>query len=505
MLFNSPEFLFAFLPITLFATAAALLWGGRTAGVAALALASLFFYGWWEAHALWVIGASIALNYTLAQAIAGSVDSKRRRWILVSGVAANLAALAYFKYANFLIANAAAVTGADMGALHVVLPLAISFYTFQQIAFLVDTSKGAMSRIPFKDYMISVVFFPHLIAGPLLHYKDIITQFEQRFSVTWTTVSVGLPVFAMGLAKKVAIADPIAQFVSPLFAKAQAAPLEFIEAWAAALGYTAQLYFDFSGYSDMAIGLGLMFGITLPLNFFSPYKATSIIEFWRRWHMTLSSFLRDYLYFPLGGSRVGPARRYGNLMIVMLLGGLWHGAAWTFVFWGALHGAFLVVNHVWRNVVGVRLGRLNAALLPIYGALTFVLVVVAWVFFRAPTFGTALNVLSGMFSPSVISLPGELRYHFNVGGIAGAVWGQGMSFADFVAFWSYAVLAYALIWVAPNTAQIFGLDGRSEVKPRQLGGATAAALVAAGTAGLFWISGFGVFSAVPSEFLYFKF
>lgn len=504
MLFNSLEFLFAFLPLTLLATAAALCLGGRTAGVATLTLASLFFYGWWEAHALWVIGVSIAANYSLAKAIANSRNPRRRRWILSAGVAANLGALAYFKYANFLIANAAAITGVDPGTLNVVLPLAISFYTFQQIAFLVDTRKGAMRRIPFKDYMISVVFFPHLIAGPLLHYRDIINQFEQRFAVTWTTVSIGLPVFVMGLAKKVAIADPIAQFVSPLFVKAQTAPLEFFEAWAAALGYAAQLYFDFSGYSDMAIGLGLMFGITLPLNFFSPYKATSMIEFWRRWHMTLSSFLRNYLYFPLGGSRVGPVRRYGNLMIVMLLGGLWHGAAWTFVFWGALHGGFLVVNHVWRNVVGVRLGRLDVALLPIYGALTFMLVVVAWVFFRAPTFGTALNVLSGMFSPSVVSLPGELRYHLDIGGIKGAIWGQGMSFADFVAFWTYATLAYGLTWLAPNTAQIFGLDGRNVLKPRQLRGATATALLA-GTSALFWISGFGVFSAVPSEFLYFKF
>lgn len=505
MLFNSLEFLFAFLPFTLLVTAAALHWGGRTAGVVALTLASVFFYGWWEAHALLIIAASIAFNFTLAQRIAGIDDTKRRRRTLVLGVAGNLTALAYFKYANFFIANVGAITGAHLGALNVVLPLAISFYSFQQIAFLVDTSHGKMSRIPFKDYLISVVFFPHLIAGPLLHYRDIITQFERRFMVNWSSVALGLPVFLMGLAKKVAVADPIAQFVSPLFAKAQAAPLEFFEAWAAALGYTAQLYFDFSGYSDMAIGLGLMFGITLPLNFFSPYKSTSIIEFWRRWHMTLSGFLRDYLYFPLGGGRVGPVRRYGNLMIVMLLGGLWHGAAWTFVFWGLLHGTFLVVNHLWRNIVGVRLGRLNAALLPVYCVLTFLFVVVAWVFFRAPTFGTALHVLSGMFHPAVVSLPGEFALHLHRPVIPGIVWGQGMTFADFVAFWSYVTMAYALIWLAPNTAQIFGIDGRAPVEPRRSGGVAAISAMAAATAALLWISGFGIFSAAPSEFLYFKF
>jgi alginate O-acetyltransferase complex protein AlgI len=504
MLFNSPEFLFAFLPLTLLLTGVALFLRGRSAGIATLTVASLFFYGWWEVQALLVIGTSIAFNYTLAQSIAISADDAKRRKKVAVGVAVNLAALAYFKYANFFIANVVALTGANLHAVNVVLPLAISFYTFQQIAFLVDTYKGNMERIPFRNYMISVVFFPHLIAGPLLHYRDIISQFEQRFRVTWTTVGAGLPIFAMGLAKKVGLADPIAQFVSPLFVKAQSGPLELFEAWAAALGYTAQLYFDFSGYSDMAIGLGLMFGITLPLNFFSPYKATSIIEFWRRWHMTLSSFLRDYLYFSLGGGQVGPVRRNVNLMIVMLLGGLWHGAAWTFVFWGALHGAFLIINHLWRNLVGSRLRRANAALVPLYGALTFLLVVISWVFFRAASFEVALNVLTGMFAPAVVSLPGEFAYHLDTESLPGIVWGQGMSFADFAGFWAYAAAAYAIIWLAPNSAQIFSLDGSSTPKPKLSVGALMVARVAA-MAILCWICGFGVFSAVPSEFLYFQF
>jgi len=504
MLFNSLEFLFAFLPATLFITWLSLRWGGRRAGIMALILASFFFYGWWEAKSLVIIGASIAFNYVVAQYVAEIRGPENRKRILSVGVAGNLLALGYFKYANFLIANIAAISGAQVSTLNVVLPLAISFYTFQQIAFLADTYRGEMGRIKFRSYLISVVFFPHLIAGPLLHYRDIIKQFEERFTLTSVTIFAGLPVFAMGLAKKVAIADPIAQFVSPLFAKAQVAPLEFFEAWAAALGYTAQLYFDFSGYSDMAIGLGLMFGITLPLNFFSPYKATSIIDFWRRWHMTLSGFLRDYLYIPLGGGRVGAARRYVNLMIVMLLGGLWHGAAWTFAFWGVLHGAFLVINHLWRNMIASRLGNVNRALLPTYGLLTFLLIVIAWVFFRAPTFATALNVLSGMFRPTVVSLPGEFAYHFGAGNFSGVAWGQGMSFVDFTAFWLYALFAYLLIFFAPNSAQIYGLDGRSRVTLEGIGVSRILKRTAAVSA-LFFAASFGVFSAVPSEFLYFKF
>lgn len=503
MLFNSQEFLFAFLPLTLLATAFALRWGGRVAGVLTLTFASLFFYGWWHVYGLLLIGVSIAFNYTLAQAIAKRGDTNIRKRLLSAGVVGNFAALAYFKYANFFIANLMAVTGAKVEALNVVLPLAISFYTFQQIAFLVDTYQGKMSRIPLKDYAISVVFFPHLIAGPILHYRSIIAQFERRFAVSWGTISLGLPVFAMGLAKKVAIADPLAQFVSPLFLKAQSAPLELIEAWAAALGYTGQLYFDFSGYSDMAIGIGLIFGITLPLNFFSPYKATSIIEFWRRWHMTLSNFLRDYLYFPLGGGMVTPTRRYANLMIVMLLGGLWHGAAWTFVFWGALHGTYLVINHLWRNNMSARLGWLNVPLAPLFAVLTFLSVVIGWVFFRAPTFGTALNVLTGMFAPSLISLPAEFTYYLQVVSIPGVPWNMGMSFADLVTFWSYALVAYALIWFAPNTAQIFGIVGESTIDPKEVRWPKWPRVIA--TVALLWLALFGVLSAVPSEFLYFQF
>lgn len=504
MLFNSIEFLFAFLPLTLLLTAAMLRWRGPLAGIVTLTLASLFFYGYWEARALLVIASSICFNFLLAQTIARSKDRSARRRYLVAGVCGNLAGLAYFKYANFFIENIDALFGLGLPALGVVLPLAISFYTFQQIAFLVDTFRGEMDIIPLRYYLISVVFFPHLIAGPLLHYRDIIKQIETRFVVNWSTVSAGFPIFIIGLAKKVVVADPIAQFVTPLFLKAQTGPLEFFEAWAAALGYTAQLYFDFSGYSDMAIGLGLMFGIALPLNFYSPYKAVSIIDFWRRWHMTLSAFLRDYLYIPLGGNRAGPRRRYVNLMIVMLLGGLWHGAAWTFVFWGLLHGSYLVVNTLWNQGMKNFSPKITGMLTPMYGVLTFVAVVIGWVFFRSSGFQTALNVLAGMFYPSVVSLPGEIGYYLNAQVIHGITWGQGMNFPDFVALWSYVIVAYAIIWSMPNTAQIFNLNGRS-FDFDQAPAVRSAFMRTASLAAVAWATFFGIFSSVPSEFLYFQF
>ncbi|MDP9813437.1 D-alanyl-lipoteichoic acid acyltransferase DltB (MBOAT superfamily) [Rhizobium tibeticum] len=504
MLFNSREFLFAFLPATLLLTYLGLRLGGRAAGILTLTGASFFFYGWWDYRALSVIIMSIAFNFSLANAIAQRSDARQRRGLLWTGVIGNLGLLGYFKYANFAVENLQALLGLSVGAMHIVLPLAISFYTFQQIAFLVDTYDGKVSRTPFRDYLISVVFFPHLIAGPLLHYRDIIAQFERKFSVGWATISVGLPIFIVGLAKKVAIADPIAQFVSPLYAKAVSGPLDFASAWAAALGYTAQLYFDFSGYSDMAIGIAVMFGIALPINFLSPYKATSIIEFWRRWHITLSNFLRDYIYFRLGGGRVGEVRRYLNLMIVMALGGLWHGAAWTFVFWGFLHGSYLVVNHLWRSHVSSRLGWVNDVLAPAYLALTFIVVVIGWVFFRAEDFTAASHVLVGMFSLRNIGLPVELQQVFGVPAWSGIAWGVGLSFSDFSAFWVFVLLAYLIISFAPNTAEIFGLDGANVPVVKSSGHRSSSFAVGATTA-LIWIACFGIFSAAPSEFLYFKF
>ena len=283
---------------------------------------------------------------------------------------------------------------------HRSLPLAISFFTFQQIVFLVDAYRGRRTRTGPLRYATGVAFFPHLLAGPIVQYSQLMPQFARRHILRPQPlmIAAGVTVFTFGLFKKVILADSFAQFVPvPFGAVAAGYNLTLVEAWAAALSYAFQIYFDFSGYSDMAIGLALLFGITLPVNFNSPYKAESIIEFWRRWHMTLSAFLRDYLYIPLGGGRSGPARRYLNLMITMLLGGLWHGAAWTFVIWGGIHGAYLLVNHAWRSArarwphaVHVPGGAYAARLL------TFVAVVVAWVFFRADTADAAVRVLGAM-------------------------------------------------------------------------------------------------------------
>ncbi|WP_309246667.1 MBOAT family O-acyltransferase [Ramlibacter montanisoli] len=281
-----------------------------------------------------------------------------------------------------------------------ILPLGISFYTFTQIAFLVDTYQGKVTEFNFFRYALFVTWFPHLIAGPVLHHAEMMPQFARKAvcRIDWQNVAVGLSIFVLGLAKKVLLADSIAEFASPVFdgVKAGAQPMLF-EAWVGALAYTLQLYLDFSAYSDMAIGLSLMFNVRLPLNFDSPYKATSIIDFWRRWHMTLSRFLRDYLYIPLGGGRAGNARRYANLMTTMVLGGLWHGAGWTFVVWGTLHGCYLLVNHAWRAFRrrhGWGEGGRAAALAA--GALTFLAVVVGWVFFRADSMASAVTMLQGM-------------------------------------------------------------------------------------------------------------
>jgi D-alanyl-lipoteichoic acid acyltransferase DltB (MBOAT superfamily) len=333
--------------------------------------------------------------------------------LLAGAVGVNLLLLGYFKYANFFADNLNHFAGTSLSIGQIILPLGISFFTFTQIAFLVDTYQGKVKEFNFVHYALFVTYFPHLIAGPVLHHKEMMPQFAKRnvCHLNWDNVAVGLSIFVLGLAKKVLIADSLAEFATPIFSAVAAGgqPMLF-EAWIGALAYTLQLYFDFSAYSDMAIGISLMFNVRLPMNFNSPYKATSIIDFWRRWHMTLSRFLRDYLYIPLGGSRHGKAQRYLNLMITMLLGGLWHGAGWTFVIWGGLHGFYLMINHSWRGFKekmgwgeGGRLAKLGA------GALTFLAVVVGWVFFRADSFTSAMTMLHGMAGMNGVSFPQSLE------------------------------------------------------------------------------------------------
>ncbi len=362
---------------------------------------------------------------------------------------------------------------------HILLPVGISFYSFTQIAFLVDAYRGNVARYALPHYALFVTYFPHLIAGPILHHKDIIPQFERADAKRPDPhlILCGLIIFGIGLFKKTGLADGIQPLVALAFG--QATP-SFDQAWIGALAYTFQLYFDFSAYSDMAIGMSLMFGIFLPLNFNSPYKATSIIEFWRRWHMTPSQFLRDYLYIPLGGNRRGRVLRYLNLMITMLLGGLWHGAAWTFVAWGALHGAYLCINHAWSYFApkpGLRL----APLARLAGfVLTFLAVVVAWVFFRADSMAQALSILSKMADPTRI------------------VFG-GAEIAKAALIALYAVIAWFLL----NTQEIMAYDHRNRTVGEHLRAvpmrpwflyASAAALA------------FGILGIQQhSEFIYFRF
>lgn len=400
MLFNSYEFLFGFLPLVL-GGFMLLSWRGQVRVAAAwLALGSVLFYGWWSPRYVLLLLTSITANYWLGQAISARVRTAgglSPRRLMQAGIAANLALLAYYKYANFFIDAARTLSGVPLPGLDVVLPIGISFFTFTQIAFLVDCHEGKVHESDPVHYLLFVTYFPHLIAGPVLHHAEMMPQFARRDTYRWDTrnVAIGATFFAMGLVKKVVLADGIQPYVAPVFD--QGAQPDFVTAWGGALAYTLQLYFDFSGYSDMAVGLSRMFNVELPFNFDSPYRSASISEFWRRWHMTLSRFLRDYLYIPLGGNRHGDLRRHVNLMTTMLLGGLWHGAGWTFVIWGGLHGGYLVVNHAW-SALAARLGWQGPGWLvrPLAQGLTLIAVVVAWVFFRAHSVDDALRVLWGM-------------------------------------------------------------------------------------------------------------
>ena len=339
----------------------------------------------------------------------------------------------------FFAANLNAALGLGL-RIDALLPVGISFYTFTQIAFLVDAYRGTVAHYSLPHYALFVTYFPHLIAGPILHHRDMIPQFERSEAKQPNPhlVFCGLIIFSIGLFKKTCLADSIQPLVALAFGP-NATPA-FDQAWIGVLAYTFQLYFDFSGYSDMAIGISLMFGIFLPLNFSSPYKAVNIIDFWRRWHMTLSQFLRDYLYIPLGGNRGGPARRYVNLMITMGLGGLWHGAAWTFIAWGTLHGAYLCINHAW-NRFGPRIAPRFPRIANLAGLITtFLSVVVAWVFFRADSIPAAIVILSRMADPTQIAAGyTELAYVLFIGAFA------------------------AIAWFAPNTQSIMGYDHEKRI------------------------------------------
>ena len=526
MLFNSYEFILLFLPVCLIVF---FLLGNRGKTAAAswwLIGTSLGFYAWWNPAGdgkpwtpfyLTLIIVSIVSNYWLGVGIArekerGCVGAAKA--YLTLGVTVNMVALAWFKYADFGVALMNSTFGTLIPAPHVLLPLAISFFTFTQIAYLVDAWHGVTKEYNFRWYALFVSFFPHLIAGPIVLYRSLMPQFAQE--KTWRfnadNFATGLTLFAFGLFKKAVVADALSPMANAVFSGvASGSTPGFVTAWVGALAYTFQLYFDFSGYSDMAVGIGRMFNVRFPLNFDSPYKARDIVDFWRRWHITLSQFLRDHLYIPLGGSRCSAARRYTNLFLTMLLGGLWHGAGWAFIIWGGLHGTYLCVNHAWSAFAKNRPALNTKAAVFCGWLVTFLAVVVGWVFFKAGDhgiyrggatrgeFAVAREMLEGMIGANGCALPLQLKPA--LASLAGTFAFAAAPFKVQELPWIFA--AALIAFFAPNTQQLFrvAIASAKGEEPAPIwkmnarwGALTATVLVI----GFFRLTG-------VSEFLYFQF
>jgi D-alanyl-lipoteichoic acid acyltransferase DltB (MBOAT superfamily) len=545
VLFNSYQFILGFLPVTV---ALFYVFGrhSRTAALGWVICASLVFYAWWRPLNVAIILPSILINFAIARRLQRLAvdDTKERaaRITLTIGVLFNIAFLGYFKYTNFLADAANDTFGTHFVLTQIILPLGISFITFQKIAFLIDVHGRRVEQFTFADYGLFVLFFPQLIAGPIVHYREVMPQFERatcRFDPT--SFAVGATLFFFGLFKKAFLADGIAPYVTPIYERAaHGDPVSLVPAVLAALGFTLQIYFDFSGYSDMAIGIARLFGIRLPANFDSPLRASSIIDYWLRWHMTLSRFLTAYIYNPLLlhltrarlarglpalGGRSATFSAFLTLLafptiVTMAISGLWHGAGYTFIVWGLLHGAFLTINHGWRLLKArwkrvppkrpTRAARFRGWLL------TFVCVVLAMVFFRAPTLQGAGVLLKGLVGGYGIGAPAAIFEHLgplarlleDTGGTAETWWGT----TDLLMLVGWTVLLLGLALLGPNSAQLLAryepaLGLRSEApggvgplsqlvwKP-SLKWAIAVALVA--YAAILRLSG-------PSEFLYWQF
>ncbi len=465
-----------------------------------LIAASFVFYGYWIPAYLLILAVSIGFNHLIARAILSGRWPNAGWWLTALGVALNLGLIGYYKYAAFVVEslNWSFDTGFDVP--DIVLPIGISFFTFQQISLLVDAWRGRVAELRFWDHVLFVSFFPQLIAGPIVRQHDMLPQLAARrdWRLRADCVAIGLALFACGLFKKAVLIDPVVPYLDIVYqAAADGDPVGFVDGWVAGIGYGFQVYFDFSAYSDMAIGLGFLFGIRLPINFFSPYKADSIRAFWRRWHISLSRFLRDYLFIPLGGSRHGLARTAMALLVTMALGGLWHGAGWTFVIWGLLHGSYLAVNHLWRAFAARFVRRPRSALLRwparwLSVAITFLAVSFAWVFFRAPDFDAAWRLASVMFG--------------------GGPWHE-------VAFLTRGIVPmfpiyFLIVWLMPNTMELFQRSGAAlhvedyrdpetrPLRPRWLGFEISTRW-AVTTAGVFICAWFALSNLSP--FIYFQF
>lgn len=390
MLFNSYEFIFLFLPITLIIYFLLNKYNKNILAKSWLVIASFYFYSYFNKIYLILIIVSILVNYFIGTELNMKTNNViRRKVLLIFGILFNLGALGYFKYYDFFIENINYIFKTNFNLLHIMLPLGISFFTFQQLSYVVDSYHRKNLNYDFLSYCLFVTFFPQLIAGPIVLPAEMLPQFESEKNkkVNWENMNRGLYMFSIGLAKKVIIADTIAHFANAGFD--MMASLNFVEAWLTSVSYTLQLYFDFSGYCDMTMGIGMMFNIILPINFNSPYKSTNIQEFWRKWHITLGRFMTNYLYIPLGGNRKGELKTLRNLFIVFLASGIWHGAGWNFVIWGMLHGFCILIHRIWKNT-GRKLPKL------IGWFITINLVNIFWVFFRAENLENAVKVLKGM-------------------------------------------------------------------------------------------------------------
>jgi alginate O-acetyltransferase complex protein AlgI len=519
MLFNSYEFVLGFLPVVA-AVFFVLGRSSRTTALRWLILASLFFYAWWRPLNVLLLAPSVLVNLLLARALRRLADQPGRdrtaSLVLAAGIAFNIAFLGYFKYRNFFLDSVNDTFGTTFVLTHLILPLGISFITFQKIAFLIDVHAKRVTSFTVQDYCLFVLFFPQLIAGPIVHYRELMPQFEKvscRFNAN--DVAVGLTLFFLGLFKKVVLADGIAPLVSSIYEAASGGAVALVPAWLAAVGFTLQIYFDFSGYSDMAIGAARIFGVRLPPNFDSPLRATNIIDFWLRWHMTLTRFLTAYVYNPLllaltrrrlarglapvGGRNTTVGAFFSLLvfptMLTMLLSGLWHGAGYLFLLWGALHGVYLSINHAWRlfgprPAAGARVTTLAGDTAGL--ALTFLSVVFAMVFFRAENLAAATNIVSGMAALN-------------------GIMGEALSTRDAVLLMRWVAVLLFIALVMPNTLRLMqrfepalGFAPRpegtlAELTPRwRPSPAWALALAAVAAAAILRLGG-------PSEFLYWQF
>ncbi len=452
MIFSDPLFLFLFLPITFGLFQLCLRHGVGKKLIYFLVLSSFVFYSFWNVYLAALLLGSILLNFGVYTLMNKRI--RLRRLYAGLGVALNISLLAYFKYANFFLDNVSAVLGFDFHPLSLLLPPGISFYTFQQITFLLDCYRRPQYKVKFDEYLAFVLFFPHLVAGPIVHHNEFFPQIRRVGSkINDDYIWAGTVIFVIGLFKKLVFADQLSNLVAPVFSAADKGQIiTVLDSWIAAIGFTFQIYFDFSGYSDMAIGLALLFGIVLPINFNSPYKSLNITDFWRRWHITLSRFLKENIYIPLGGNAGSTLFSARNVFITMLLGGLWHGAGWTFVLWGCLHGVALAMHKFWLNQ--------SRTLAPALGiVITLLFVVITWVLFRAQSLESAVLVYKGMAGLGGIALPDMLAKIICDGCITsqGLILDMGSYRYSFLVF---PVLLFLCLRM-PSSSQIIGLDLKS--------------------------------------------